>query len=136
MDKVPAMKTGKDKQISYRSIPEIVGKLDLAAAKLAVVEKFDGVKLRTGHIVNAIALWIGTLDDDELRRFVIPKLRAYEAYMASVDSVDTDVAEMGEEGPPLPVVSTKVTRTGKDLDRDNKPQSGKPKGAYGPTRRG
>ena len=80
-------KLGQDKQISYRSTPEIVAHLDLAAAKLATVEQFDGAKLRTGHLVNAVAIWLGRLDLDELHRFAAPKIRALEAYLRDDESL-------------------------------------------------
>lgn len=69
------MKLGTEKQISYRSTPEIVAKLDLAASKLSVREvTVGGSKLRTGHLVNAVALWIGELSEDELYQFAAPKI--------------------------------------------------------------
>lgn len=76
------MKLGKDGQISYRSTPEIVAKLDLVAATLAALKlKFDGRKLRTGHVVNAIALWLSSLDPTEAKKFMAPKLKQLESYL-------------------------------------------------------
>jgi hypothetical protein len=82
------MKLGKEKQISYRSTPDIVARLDLAASRLAVSMSFDGGKLRTGHLVNAVALWLSTLDDAELVQFARPKMKALERCLASVGPGD------------------------------------------------
>jgi hypothetical protein len=80
------MKLDKKKQISYRSTDEIVANLDLAAARLASVKvSFGGGKLRTGHLVNAIALWVGEMPTEELVRFAKPKLAALESYLGRLD---------------------------------------------------
>jgi len=105
----PMKKLGKAKQISYRSTPEIVGRLDLAAAKLAVDTDFDGAKLRTGHLVNAVALWLARLPEDELRRFARPLLRDLESFLGR---------EGGEEG------------------RDEGEEGLSPEAASAPTRKG
>lgn len=70
---------GKKEQISFRSTHAITTGLDLAAARLATMERFDGRKLRTGHVINALALWVASLDDmQELRATIAPMLRALE----------------------------------------------------------
>lgn len=94
MDTLMDMKLDKKKQISYRSTDEIVAKLDLAAAKLASVKvAFGGSKLRTGHLVNAIALWVGEMPTDELERFAKPKLAALESYLGRSDDDAEDSVE-------------------------------------------
>ena len=82
------MKLGKEKQLSFRSTPDIVARLDLAAAKLAVTNDFAGDKLRTGHVVNAVALWLGELPDDEMVAFVRPKLEALATYLGRSEDAD------------------------------------------------
>jgi hypothetical protein len=74
-------KLTQEKQISYRSRPEIVADLDFAAAKLARIASFGGEKLRTGHVVNAVALWLGRLSDDDLKRYIVPMLRDLETHL-------------------------------------------------------
>lgn len=72
-------KLDKIRQISFRSTPEIISELDLAAAKLATMERFDGRKLRTGHVANALAVWVASIEDmQELRATIAPMLRALE----------------------------------------------------------
>ncbi len=78
---IASQKFGKEAQISYRSTPDIVGKLDLAAARLATIDRFDGKKVRTGYLANALALWVETLSMDQLRAQVSPMLRALERHM-------------------------------------------------------
>lgn len=95
-------KLGRAKQISFPSTPEIVARLDLAAAKIAAEgTTFNGAKLRTGHVVNAVALWLTALDDDDLRDFVVPKLVALEAYLNGDDAASVD---------PLRHVATSLAR--------------------------
>lgn len=86
-------KLGRKKQISYPSTPDIVAKLNLAAAKVATMTSVGGNSLRTGHLVNAIALWISELPDDELRAFAVPKIRLLETYLGRSAPDD-------EDGPP------------------------------------
>jgi hypothetical protein len=79
--RIMTRKLGKESQISYRSTDEIVGNLDLAAARLATRTKFDGAKLRTGHLVNAVALWLARLPEEECVAFAVPLLRELETYL-------------------------------------------------------
>lgn len=98
MDTLTDMKLDKHKQISYRSTPEIVAKLDFAAARLANAGvAFGGDKLRTGHLVNAIALWLGEMGDDDLIRFVRPKLKVLAVYLGRSEDQD-DAAGLIEAG--------------------------------------
>ncbi len=97
--RVSTMKLSGKKQISYKSTPEIVEKLDFAAARLSNAKvKIDGGKLRTGHLVNAIALWVGRMDDDELIEFATAKIRALEAYLGQPDPDDLVEAVNGLGG--------------------------------------
>lgn len=89
MDTLSDMKLDKKKQISYRSTDDIVSKLDLAAARLAAAKvSFGGAKLRTGHLVNAVALWLGELSTEDLAMFAGPKLAALEAYLGRDEDDD------------------------------------------------
>lgn len=91
------MKLTQEKQISYRSTPGIVADLDFAAARLARKVKFDDGKLRTGHLVNAVALWLGRMPDDDLERLAVPLLRELEVYLGRDDAESE--AEGGSVGP-------------------------------------
>jgi hypothetical protein len=109
------MKLDKVKQISYRSTAAIVTRLDLAAAKLAAAEvTFAGDKLRTGHLVNAIALWVGQMSDEELLDFAKPKLEALADHLGRLE-------DAGEEprGP-----SVKYSDTNIPVPRKRKGTSG------------
>lgn len=76
------VKVGKKKQISYRSTPFIVDKFVHAATGLRLTHSFEDKTLMPGHLANAIFLWVGSLEDEELAEFAAPKLRALENYLA------------------------------------------------------
>lgn len=79
-------KLTKEGQISYRSTKEIVKALDLVAARVAVdLEGPLGRKMATGHVVNAVCLWLVRLPDDELSGVMRPLLKALERYLDETD---------------------------------------------------
>ncbi len=94
-DVAATRKLGKESQISYRSHPDIVSALDLAAAKLATIDRYDGSKVRTGHLANALALWVSTLELDEIRAKISPMLRSLERYMEGGVEVTTPRSVQG-----------------------------------------
>lgn len=126
MATLTAMKLDKKKQISYRSTDQIVAKLDLAAAKLAARKlEFGGNKLRTGHLVNAIALWVGEMPDDELVRFARPLLSALEAYLGRDEDSESGArigaSDDGEGGGSGVFLGGSIRKVGSNPKRDHKP---------------
>jgi hypothetical protein len=117
------MKLDQKKQISYRSTEDIVSKLDLAAARLAAVKvAFAGSKLRTGHLVNAIALWVGEMPTDELEKFARPKLAALETYLGrSEDEVEKPADPSADCDEPKGVRSKPASRASTVLVLGAKP---------------
>ncbi len=96
---VESQKFGKEAQISYRSTPDIVAKLDLAAARLATIDRFDGKKVRTGYLANALALWVESLSMEQLRAQVSPMLRALERHMeGGIEVLEEKPAHRGAHG--------------------------------------
>lgn len=77
----PVPKFGKEAQISYRSTEWIVRHLNLTAAKLAIRFRFLGSPLRTGHIVNAVCLFVARSPEDEAAAFLGPLLHELERYV-------------------------------------------------------
>lgn len=74
-------KFGKEAQISYRSTRWIVNMLNLRATQLAFRYSFLGSPLRTGHVVNALGLFIAKLTEEEAIAFMGPLLRELEQYV-------------------------------------------------------
>lgn len=103
-------KFGKEAQISFRSLPGIVGGLDFAAARLAVTERFHGDKLRTGHLVNAVALWLARMNDEELSLVAPPLLRKLEQYLEYSEDDSTVLPERNslQTGNPGPLGPPRV----------------------------
>src|SRR4051812_48080875 len=87
VEKIASMrKLGGERTLAYKSHPDIVARLDLATARLALVERFRGAKLRTGHGANALVLWRAELPDDQLHAGGPPLLRRLEAYLRGEDA--------------------------------------------------
>lgn len=125
MATLTAMKLDKKKQISYRSTDQIVANLDLAAARLAARKvEFDGNKLRTGHLVNAIALWVGEMPDDDLVRFARPLIAALETYLGRSDDdsgAGMGVPDGGSQDDGGVFLGGSIRKVGSKSKRDHKP---------------
>ena len=111
-------KLGRSKQISYPSNPEIISRVDLAAAKLATATTFGGAKLRTGHVVNALALWAAELPDDQLEAAIGPMLRRLEAFLGREDGEGVAAEKPVERTePPSPALPEVVGLTAVEMPR-------------------
>lgn len=77
---------GKGNAIMFKSHREIVARLNLAASRLAAMGRtHDGRAYKTGHLVSAVALWLGNLGDEELWAATEPMDRALEAWLRGED---------------------------------------------------
>lgn len=91
-----AKKLGKEGQISYRSTRELVKHLDRAAKNLAVTVDFGDRKLFTGHLVNALCLFLVRLPEDELAAFATPLLKNLEKYLDEQEPLNAGKGQPGD----------------------------------------